>query len=244
MGLLRQRLFERYDEHYARGNEIHGHVTRADFDRCIPDYEASFGDLIKSAPPGSSIADVGCGMGFLLHWLHETRPGRFQLSGVDLSAAQLKEARLHLHDSVRLVQSDARSFLEASVGSFQVVFCTDLLEHIADEDEMLDLVEHARSALLPGGYFVCRVPNMANLVSPQLRYVDLTHRRGFTAASLLQLLEAGGLSQCSILRPKPADTGQAVRMMLERSVHRFVYRLCGVATERHFSRMLLGIGRA
>lgn len=244
MNKLRQRLFEQYDEHYCRGNALDGAINGAYFERCVPDYEASFGSVVSSVPEGAAIADVGCGMGFLLYWLHKTRPNRFRLFGVDISAAQLAAARIQLQQGVSLQEGEAEAFLKAHPKSFHLIFCTDLLEHIENEDEMLELVEYARDALVPGGSFVCRVPNMANLISPQLRYVDLTHRRGFTSLSLLQLLEAAGLSQCSILEPKAADAGQWVRMTAERLVHRVVYRLCGVGNERHFSRMLMGVGKA
>jgi 2-polyprenyl-3-methyl-5-hydroxy-6-metoxy-1,4-benzoquinol methylase len=242
---LRKRLFEGYHAHYLRVNASDGvSLNEADYQQHVPEYEAGYGGLVSKLPKGSRLLDIGCGVGFLLFWLERTRPGIFQLTGVDISESQLALAKRHLPNVITLVSDEAASFLERNAQSFDVIFCTDLLEHVETDDELLGLVELVKGSLVPGGLLICHVPNMANLTSVHLRYIDLTHTRGFTELSLLQFLECAGFRECRILSRRAADSGQWLRMVVENTLHRAIYRICGVGNERHFQRSLIGIGKA
>jgi 2-polyprenyl-3-methyl-5-hydroxy-6-metoxy-1,4-benzoquinol methylase len=242
---LRKLLFDGYDTHYLRGNVLKGDSLNATrYQERMSDYEASYGRIVAGLPTGSRVLDIGCGIGFLLFWLQKSRPGRFDLTGVDLSESQLTHAKRHLPDTVTFFHEEAISFLARNPQSFSAVFCTDVLEHVETDDELLSFLEHVRRSLLPSGLLICQVPNMANLTSPHLRYIDLTHARGFTDLSLLQLLECAGFCECQIVERKAADMSQWVRRLIENSIHGVIYRICGVGNERHFSRILIGIGKA
>jgi 2-polyprenyl-3-methyl-5-hydroxy-6-metoxy-1,4-benzoquinol methylase len=242
---LRKLLFDDYDAHYLRLNTLKsGSLNEARYQERIPDYEASYGHIVSRLPHGSKILDIGCGIGFLLFWLQQSRPERFDLVGVDISKPQIALAKRHLPETVTLLNEKAADFLARNPRSFSAVFCTDVLEHIETDDEMLEFLERARNCLLPSGLFVCQVPNMSNLTSAHVRYVDLTHARGFTDFSLLQLLECAGFSESEIVRRKAADMSQLLRMVIENSIHRVIYRICGVGNEEHFSRNLIGVGKA
>lgn len=210
----------------------------------MPDYEASYRRIVSGLPKGSSAVDLGCGIGLLLFWLHHSRPGFLQLAGVDISEAQLARARKYLPKSIALVQEEAATFLRRNLRSFAAVFCTDILEHVETDDELLELLELARGSLLPGGLMICQVPNMANLGGTRSRYIDLTHSRGFTSSSLLQLLECAGFRESQIVKREAADTTQWLRTCVENIVHRAIYRICGVGDEQHFARNLIGTGKA
>jgi 2-polyprenyl-3-methyl-5-hydroxy-6-metoxy-1,4-benzoquinol methylase len=242
---LRKRLFERYDAHYLRGNTLTNEtLSAATYEEHVPDYEASYGHIVSELAKGSRVLDLGCGIGFLLFWLESTRPGSFYLTGVDVSEPQLALARRYLPSAIALAREEAAMFLEGSARSFNAVFCTDVLEHIETEDELLHLLELVKGSLVPGGIFVCQVPNMANLASTHLRYIDLTHARGFTDLSLLQLLECAGFRECRIVRRRAADITQWIRMTVEHLLHRVIYRICGIGDERHFGKVLIGTGKA
>ncbi len=242
---LRKRLFECYDTHYLRANVLtSASLNASKYEQHMPDYEAAYGRIISELPRGSRVLDIGCGVGFLLFWLQHSRPGFFQLTGVDISERQLALARKNLPDAIRLVREEATLFLEHNPRSFAAVFCTDLLEHAETDDELLQLLELAKESLLLGGSIVCQVPNMANLTGMHSRYIDLTHSRGFTDLSLIQLLESTGFRECQIRKRRAADTTQWVRMSIENCVHRAIYRICGVGDERHFQRTLIGTGKA
>ena len=207
------------------------------------DYQASFQDLVSSLPESSRILDLGCGIGFLLFWLERSNLGKFQLTGIDVSPNQLVLARKHLPEHVMLFEQDAATFLENKSRAFSAIFCTDILEHIEGDNELLQLMQLIRNSLEPGGIVVCQVPNMANLTGLQLRYIDLTHTRGFTGSSLLQLLEGSGFRDCRVINRCAADFTQRIRMSVEKVLHRFVYRICGVGNERHFHRTIIAVGK-
>ena len=118
--------------------------------------------------------------------------------GVDASPTQLEIARRAFPD-LEITCSDGLEYLRANPESFDGIFCTDVLEHVPGTVNCIEWVQAARAALRPGGFFVCRCPNGANLTAGFSRYIDLTHERSFTEISILQLLEAGGLRDCANL---------------------------------------------
>lgn len=245
MNTLREIAFRKYDVHYLRGNGLtYDSLGVQSYRRLVPEYEACFGELVAALPEGSRILDIGCGLGFLLFWLENSRPGRFQLTGIDLSESQLTLARKYLPARIALVHGEATSFLQRNTESFGAAFCTDVLEHLESEDHLIELLELVKRSLLPRGLMICQVPNMANLTSSHMRYIDLTHKRGFTEMSLVQLLECVGFRECQLVRRKAADSTQWLRMLIEDLIHRAVHRICGFGGASHFRRTLIGIGKA
>jgi 2-polyprenyl-3-methyl-5-hydroxy-6-metoxy-1,4-benzoquinol methylase len=242
---LRQMLFEIYDTHYLRENALSkASIDNRSYEQRMPDYEASIQGILSTLPSSSRILDVGCGVGFLLFWLERSNGNSFQLTGIDVSPAQLSLARKHLPNRVMLIEQDAANFLRNKNRAFDAVFCTDILEHVESDNELLELMQLIKNSLEPGGVVICQVPNMANLTSLQLRYIDLTHTRGFTGASLIQLLECSGFRECRVVDRHACDLTQWLRMCLEKVMHRAIYRICGVATERHFHRSIIAVGKA
>lgn len=237
MSRLRDILVRQYAEHYSRINESVD--PRALTDRSMAMMSLMYGDIIASLPPGSRILDLGCGTGFLLNWLSR-QPGITAI-GVDGSATQVDIARRCLPE-VEVVCEDGLEFLNRNQKTFSGIFCTDVLEHIYNEDNMLAFVESAREALLNGGFFFCRMPNAANLTATYSRYIDLTHERSFTSASILQLLEAAGLRDCRIVPIRMAHMSGRIRLVLERLIHRAIFRLCGHDLEKVFTSNVCAIG--
>jgi 2-polyprenyl-3-methyl-5-hydroxy-6-metoxy-1,4-benzoquinol methylase len=237
MGRLNDILIDQYSRHYARGS-----ITFDDprgTAEVLRDYETQFGDIVRALPAGSEVADLGCGIGMMLSWLARI-PG-VRPVGVDGSAAQIEIARKNLPSTVELHCMELEPFVRARPARFGVIFGMRILEHIPGDDNLLSLIEGVREALVPGGVFVCIVPNAGSLIGGHMRYIDLTHFRSFTTLSLLQLLEAAGLENCQIRPRRATDLPQAVRMWVEHWTHRVIYRLCG-QSERHFAKDLMGIG--
>ncbi|MGH7553290.1 MAG: class I SAM-dependent methyltransferase [Longimicrobiales bacterium] len=109
---------------------------------------------LAQARAGERLLEVGCGGGHVL----EQFPG-LDRTGVDLSAGMLKRARRRVGPSVRLIQSQAER-LPFQSGSFDVVVCTEVLEHILNPPEVIrELMRVAK----PGGRVIVSIPCEANI---------------------------------------------------------------------------------
>lgn len=229
---IRQQLLEQYAHHYARANAS---VDALEADPALfGAMGLMYGGLLATVPPGGRVLDVGCGAGFLLRWL-TTRTAIVPV-GIDLSEGQAALARRNAPGAAVDV-ADALEYLHARRAAFSGIFCTDVLEHVPQAD-LMEWVLALREALVPGGFLVCKVPNAANLTGGQLRYIDLTHERSFTRLSLYQLLEAAALADCRVLPVRAPHLSGRIRLLLERLLHRFVYRVCGDTSEDVFTRTL------
>ena len=81
---------------------------------------------------GKSALDVGCGGGILAESM--ARRGA-KVKGIDLSDKALKVAQLHLHESALAVDYEevsAEDLAARSRGTYDVVTCMELLEHVPD----------------------------------------------------------------------------------------------------------------
>ena len=81
---------------------------------------------------GKKVLDVGCGGGLLSEGMAERGA---QVTGIDLSEKALGVARLHLLESGRSVDYrhiSAESLAAEMPGSFDVVTCLEMLEHVPD----------------------------------------------------------------------------------------------------------------
>ncbi len=99
--------------------------------------------------PGRKVLDVGCGGGFLAE---EFAKDGFAVTGIDPASNSLEAARKHAADNnleidYRTGKGEALPFPD---GSFDIVACCDVLEHV--DDSALVISEVART-LKAGGVF-------------------------------------------------------------------------------------------
>jgi len=97
---------------------------------------------------GKRAIDVGCGGGILSEGMAARGA---DVTGIDLSDKALGVARLHLYESgqqVNYVHAAAEDFATAHPGSFDVVTCLELLEHVPDP---ASTVKSCADLLKPGG---------------------------------------------------------------------------------------------
>ena len=98
---------------------------------------------------GRKVLDVGCGGGILAEAMAH-RGAR--VTGIDMGEAPLGVARLHLLESgldIDYQQASAEDFATGNAGSFSVVTCLEMLEHVPDPASVLNA---CHALLEPGGH--------------------------------------------------------------------------------------------
>jgi SAM-dependent methyltransferase len=128
---------------------------------------------------GRRVLDAGCGVGYGCELL--LRAGAAEVVGIDNSAAALELARSSVSGDVRWDLGNVAS-LPYDDGSFEVVVCFEVIEHVDDQDQVLD--ELAR-VLRSDGLLLISSPNRD-------RYVpgNPHHRHEYTRAELQQALDS------------------------------------------------------
>ncbi|MFK3979925.1 class I SAM-dependent methyltransferase [Micromonospora sp. NPDC050397] len=141
--------------------------------------------LAVTVPPGSLVADVGCGPGQEMTILREHG---FRVVGFDLSLGQLRTARLP-----GVAQADMRH-LPLRVGVLDAVWCQAALLHIARREVPVVLAEFARVVRVGGALFLSVAEGDGEQWETADRYGS-THRRWYTyhrLPDLVTLLDDAG----------------------------------------------------
>ena len=127
----------------------------------------------KFFPTARRFLEVGCGTGFVLRALAEARNWDC-LAGSELHTAGLAHARKRLPE-VELVQMDARDI--PAVGAFDLTGAFDVIEHIAEDEEVL---RGLRAATATGGGIIVAVPQHPWLWSraDEIAHHERRYRRG------------------------------------------------------------------
>lgn len=100
---------------------------------------------------GKRVLDVGCGGGLLSEAMH--RRGA-QVTGIDLGETTIEVATLHALDAqldIRYLRESAEAHARQHGGSYDVVTCMEMLEHVPDPTAVIDAIA---TLLRPGGHAV------------------------------------------------------------------------------------------
>lgn len=138
--------------------------------------------LRRAFPEARSVLELGCGTGYVL--AAEARSG-YEVTGTELFPRGIAHARERTPDA-SFVQLDARDLPYRD--AFDVVAAYDVIEHIADDQQVLN---EMALAVRPGGGIIVTVPQHPWLWSRADRYAH--HERRYTRRELLRKLGLAGL---------------------------------------------------
>ena len=143
---------------------------------------------------GLNVVDVGCGGGILTESM--TAVGA-NVVGIDMAPGPLAVARLHQHESgaeVDYRQTTAEELAAAESGTFDVVTCLEMLEHVPDPSQVIG---SCYELVRPGGHVFFSTINR-NPKSFMFAIVG--------AEYLLRLLPAGTHEYEKFIKPSELET--------------------------------------
>ena len=160
-------------------------------------FDQARAEMLAFLPPDCQrVLDVGCGRGNFGALLKKNRA--VEVWGLEPVAAAATEAATKLD---RVVEGIFTLDTDLPTAHFDAVFFNDVLEHLMDPAEALQV---AAKLLKPGGVIIASVPNIRHfqamweiVVRGEWRYrdsgiFDRTHLRFFTQKSILALFAESG----------------------------------------------------
>jgi SAM-dependent methyltransferase len=147
--------------------------------------------LLAEARAGERVLDLGCGAG---RFVGALRRAGAEPVGVEIARAALERAARNAPGAdLRLLEPDGSLPLEH--GSADLVWCSEVLEHVADTDHVLLEV---RRVLRPGGRLLATVPYHGRVKGALIALTGFEahfdprgdHLRFYTRRSLSAALEA------------------------------------------------------
>lgn len=157
-------------------------------------------------PRPCRILDIGCGSG--RHLAAAYGLDQALIIGADLQLSDLKQAqsRLQFHRDVGAQGNGSRCHLSAaslmrlpfSDQDFDLVICSEVLEHLEHLSDLSQAVRELARVLAPRGQLVVSVPRrwpeaLCWMLSRKYRGMPGGHRRIFKAAQLKTIIQAHGL---------------------------------------------------
>jgi SAM-dependent methyltransferase len=139
-------------------------------------------DLARWIPPTADVLELGAGYcDFSNNVVARSR------TALDIDPSFKQHAAAGVH----CVVGDCADLTGLDAASFDVVFASNLLEHL-DRPALRELLAHLRRVLRPGGRFIAIQPNFR--LQPKQYFDDYTHVTVFTDRSLPDFLESEGLA--------------------------------------------------
>jgi dolichol-phosphate mannosyltransferase len=132
------------------------------------------------------VLEIGSGEGEFLEFCRAPRR-----LAVDLNPSVERLSAI----GIEAVRGDATCLFEhVDDESVDVVFCSNVLEHLYDKDQVHLLFREVRHVLRPGGRFLLMQPDIRHVRWDYYDYID--HRLEFTCDSFIEAL---GVSELSVI---------------------------------------------
>ena len=166
--------------------------------RRFPDAEARQKDrvwreitrwLSRYVPSDAVVLDLACDRGYFIR--HVRARERW--------ATDLRDVGAELGNGIRFIRSDGLRLREAvPVASFDVVFTSNYLEHLASPEAVIEQLAVVRDLLRPGGRAIVLQPNIALVGGAYWDFID--HRVALTDRSLVEAAQLAGLRTRRVIR--------------------------------------------
>jgi SAM-dependent methyltransferase len=157
----------------------------------------------RHVPSTAAVLDLGSGYGEFLNPLRCAKR-----AGVDLNPESAK----HLEPGIEFHSGDVRNLPMFPDGTFDVVFTSNLMEHLPSKDDVEKMIREARRILKPGGQFIAMGPNLRFTGGEYWDFWD--HLTPITDRSLAEILN---LLDFNILEQRPQFLPYTTRSALPRS---------------------------
>lgn len=135
---------------------------------------------------GKKMLDAGCGAGVYSF----TAQSKFEtIDAVDISKEKIDYAKsVNPYKNISFQECDLCS-LPFKDSSFDIILCTEVLEHIEDDKKAL---KELSRVLLPGGKIIVTVPNMSKFhIKNQKAFFHV--RAGYSLSDMEKMCEQSGL---------------------------------------------------
>ncbi|HRK27696.1 MAG TPA: methyltransferase domain-containing protein [Chitinophagales bacterium] len=176
-------------------------------------------EILPHLPPPAQnpvILDIGCGFGSWVYALQQK--GYQQVSGIDISPAQITIARqLGIPN---IYEADLIPYLQAHSHTFNLITGIDIIEHFG-KDELVEVLRAVYQALKPGGKAIFRTPNADALMASLYMYGDFTHETLLNPSAARQLLLSAQFAQASVY-PSCIHIQQAGKNLVRRAMWQLV----------------------
>ena len=133
--------------------------------------------------PGAAVLDFGCGNGEFINAVRARRR-----IGVDLRPSRASG----LEEGVEFLRSDGFSLPTIETGSIDVVFCSNLLEHLPDRETVTAFLSELRRVLREDGRLLILGPNIRYTGPAYWDFFD--HLLPFTHHTLVEALATANLT--------------------------------------------------
>jgi len=172
----------------------------------------------------STVVDVGCGYGDFIN----NAPGKRRIA-VDLNP----DSKKFLKEGIEFFCSPATDLSFISSGSVDLVFTSNLLEHLTDSELDVTILEFRR-ILKAGGLLITMQPNF--YYAYREYFDDYTHKKIFSHESLVDLFLANGFG---LIKMEKRFLPFSLKSKLPKSY--WLTKLYLASFYRPFAKQMLGI---
>lgn len=182
------RLQQFYDRYHQKNDHFHKLIRRGNTTYWYI-LQLLHKAVLSEAIRGE-VLDVGCGVGTLSLYVSQFAQS---VVGIDVSgrAIEIAESARASLDIKNVVFKKAE--LESDTGIFDLIICSEVLEHIPDDKGFLKLL---RGNLKSGGYLLLTTPSRENLLYKLGYYArfdaEVGHERRYSETELLEKMTAAG----------------------------------------------------